>query len=452
MSATAPTAPTASPEGPPDEGARPLGAAHVAAVVIGAIIGVGIFFSPASLARALPSPGWVAAVWLLGGLISVVGALVYAELGGRFPKAGGIYVFLREGLGPAGPPAAFLYGWLQLSVVQPGSMAVIALVLIDHVAYLTGPLPPPLRAGGAALAVAIFTAANLLGLRVGGRIQIVAAALKLAALAGLIGLGVAFGSAANLVAPKVAATPGGPGSWLIVGLIPVLFSFGGAYHGTYIAGSVRNPERNVPRGIAAGITLVSIAYLGVNLAYFALLGHDGLAESHSPAADAAARAIGDGAGRVLAGVILLSAAGVLNTVCLGFPFVIYAMAKDGAFFARAGRLDPRTQRPSVAVALQGGLACVALLLGSARVDVLLACIAFGDALFQALVAIVHLRLRRTPAAPGVLRAPLFASLAFLSLSLAMALGSLSAKPLESSAGALALVIGLGVYLAWKRRR
>src|SRR5690242_11132997 len=111
---------------PGAEGARPLGARHVAAVVIGAIVGVGIFFTPATLARALPSPLWILGVWLLGGVLSVAGALVYAELGGRYPHAGGIYVFLREGFGPrVGPPMAFLYGWLHLLVIQPGATAVI---------------------------------------------------------------------------------------------------------------------------------------------------------------------------------------------------------------------------------------------------------------------------------------------------------------------------------------
>src|SRR5829696_7389336 len=112
---------------------RPLGSLHVAAVVIGAIVGVGIFFTPASLARALPSPGWVLGLWLLGGVVSLAGALVFAELGARHPQAGGVYVFLREGFGPrVGPLLAFQYGWLQLLVVQPGSMAVIAIVLVDH--------------------------------------------------------------------------------------------------------------------------------------------------------------------------------------------------------------------------------------------------------------------------------------------------------------------------------
>src|ERR1700686_8683 len=152
---------------------RTLGSSHVAAVVVGAIVGVGIFFTPATLARAVPSPTWVLGLWVLGGIASVAGALVFADRGGRWPRAGGIYVFLREGFGGRlGHALSFLYGWLQLLVVQPGAMAVIAVVLVDHVLYLTGPVSPALRASGACVAIAVFTAANMLGLRTSGRIQV----------------------------------------------------------------------------------------------------------------------------------------------------------------------------------------------------------------------------------------------------------------------------------------
>ncbi len=432
---------------------RPLGALHVAAVVVGAIVGVGIFFTPASLARALPGPGWVLGVWARAGVVSLAGALVYAELAGRYPSAGGIYVFLREGFGPKlGPLLAFLYGSLQLLVVQPGAMAVIAVVLVDHVVFLTGPLGPFGSAVAAVAAIGFVTAANLLGLRTGGRIQIAAAALKLAALALLVGLGVVFGDATRTVAPRTILPEGTPFTWLLAGLIPALFSFGGAYHGTYIAGSVRDPERSVPRGIAGGIVVVLAAYLLVNVAFLGLLGHDGLAASSSPAAEATALALGPIAGKVLAVVIIVSAAGILNTVCLGFPFVVYAMAKDGLFFRAAGKLDPRTGRPALAVAVQGTLACVAVVVGASRVDVLLTGIAFADAFFQAAVAVVHFRARKTAAPPKVLRAPLVATGVFFLLSVGIAIGSLVERPKESAYGALVFLLAAALWSARSLRR
>jgi APA family basic amino acid/polyamine antiporter len=431
---------------------RPLGPLHVAAVVVGAIVGVGIFFTPATLARALPSPAWVLGLWLLGGVVAAAGALVFAELGGRYPRAGGIYVFLREGFGPkTGPFMAFQYGWHQMLVIQPGAMGIVAIVLVDHVAFLTGPLPGVVRTGSAIFAIVAFTAANLLGLKTGGRIQVVSAAMKLVALALLVAIGIGWGESARVFAPRSATPEGSWISWLVLGLIPVLFSFGGAYHATFIAGSVRDPERSLARGIIAGVGAVLVAYLAVNVAYLGLLGHDGLAASESPAAEATALALGSLAGKALAATIVLSAAGILNTVCLGFPFVVFAMARDKLFFEMAGRLDPRTGRPTQAVALQGLLACVAILVGSSRVDVLLTGMAFADALFQAAVAVVLLRVRKTPAA-GVLRAPAPAAWIFLVLELGLAIGCLLRRPLESAYGAAVLVAGTGVYWLWRRPR
>jgi APA family basic amino acid/polyamine antiporter len=425
---------------------RPLGASHVAAVVIGAMVGVGIFFTPATLARAVPTSPWILGIWVLGGIASVAGALVFADLGSRWPRAGGLYVFLREGFGgKTGSALSFLYGWLQLLVVQPGAMAVIALVLVDHVAFVTGPIGPAARSAGACAAIATFTGANLIGLRVGGRIQIGMAVLKLGALAMLALVGAIWGHAAQVFAPPAAPATGTLSSWLLFGMIPVLFTFGGAYHGTFIAGSVRDPERSVPRGIVAGICIVLVGYLAVNVAYLALLGHDGLAASQSPAADAIGIALGPAAGKVLALTIVVSAAGILNTVCLGFPFVIYAMAKDGVFFARAGKLDARTGRPALAVGLQGALACVAVLVGSSRVDVLLTGIAFADATFQAAIAIVRLR------GPRMARyAPPSVAWLFLVIEVGVAIGCLIRAPVESAYGAGALVVGAIVWLAWRR--
>jgi APA family basic amino acid/polyamine antiporter len=229
-------------------------------------------------------------------------------------------------------------------------------------------------------------------------------------------------------------------------MIPVLFTLGGAYHATFIGGSVRNPERALPRGILGGIAAVLVAYLAVNVAYLALLGQHGLAGSASPAADAVAAALGPAAGKAIAAAIVVSAAGILNTVSLGYPFVVYAMARDGVFFAWAGRLDGRTGRPAFAVALQGALGCVAVIVGSSRVDVLLAGIAFADATFQAAVAVVALRSRASAR-----YAPAPAAWIFLAIELGMAVGCLVRAPAQSAYGACALAAGIVAWLAWRRR-
>jgi APA family basic amino acid/polyamine antiporter len=422
----------------------------VAAIVVGAIIGVGIFFTPATLARIVPTAGWVLGIWAVGAFASLAGALVFADLGARWPRAGGLYVFLREGFkGRLGSALSFLYGWLQLLVVQPGAMAVIAVVLADHAAYVVGPIP---RRAVACAAIALFTGANLIGLKTGGRVQLALAALKIAALAMLIAVGLFWGHAARVFEPSAIgadvppriATTGSPSSWVALGLVPVLFTIGGAYHGTFVAGSVRDPERNVPRGISAGIAIVLVLYLAANVAYLALLGHDGLARSDQPAADAIGIALGPVAGRVVAIAIVLSAAGILNTVCLGFPFVIRAMAEDGAFFARAGKIDPRTGRPALAVALQGALGGLAVVVGASRVDVLLTGIAFADAIFTAALGVVHLyAVKRRYAFPG-------AAWLVVLLQLAIAIFCLVRAPAQSAYGAGLLVVGAIVWLSWKR--
>ena len=408
---------------------KPLGASHVAAVVIGATIGVGIFFTPATVARMVPSPAWIVALWTIGGLVAIAGAFVFSDLAKKFPNAGGVYVFLREGIGPS---AAFLYGWLQLLVIQPGAMAVIALVLVDHAAVLVGPLP---RAACAIVAIASFTVANLVGLRTGGRVQLVMSGMKIAALAFVMILGLSPASRIGEPARHVEGW-----SWMILALIPIQFTFGGSYHGTYIGGSVRDPERSIPRGIVAAVLIVLVGYVGVNLAYLHLLGHDALAASSSPAADSAARAIGPMAGKIFAAIIVVSAAGILNTIGLGFPFVVHAMAKDGLFFAQAAKLHPTTGRPNVAVATQGAIACAAVLAGSARIDSLLLGITFADAAFQAATAGVLLRWKRSAAA-----------WAFLGVEAVIALACLAQHPRESAWGVGLLLLGVIVWIAWKRR-
>jgi APA family basic amino acid/polyamine antiporter len=388
---------------------------------------------------------------VLGGVASLAGALVFADLGVRWPRAGGLYVFLREGFpGRTGEALSFLYGWLQVFVVQPGSMAFMAVVLVDHVAYLAGPVSPAVRSGCACAAIAVFTAANLLGLRTGGRIQIGMAVLKLSALALIVLVGIGWGHAAQVFAPRVAATTetatglSAWSSWLLLGMIPVIFTYSGTYHATFVGGSVRDPERSIPRGIVAGIGAVLVAYLGVNVAYLALLGQDRLAATPSPAADAIAVALGPAAGRVVAVAIVVSAAGILNTVSLGFPFVVYAMAKDGAFFSWFARLHPRTGRPAAAVALQGALACLAVLVGASRVDVLLKGITFADAALQAPIAVVHLRYGAGKYAPPV------AVWTFLVVEVGLAVGSVVGARRESAYGVIMLAFGAALWLVWRR--
>ena len=428
------------------EAQRQLGGLDVGAVVVGAIVGVGIFFAPATLARDLPSPSWMLGVWGLGGLVTLLGALVLADLGGRMPQAGGLYVFLREGYGERrGPLVAFLYGWANLLIVQPGALAIIALVLVANLEVLVGELPRAAQSGLGIAAIAGFSATNILGLKTGAGVQRTLTAAKVLILVALIGLGAAFGQAGFEALPQGGSDSEPWAALVAAGLIPVMFSFGGWQHGTWIGGVVKDPVRAIPRGILGGVIVVIAAYMAVNLAYLALLGQGGMQASQALAAEAGAVALGDAAGTVLAVAVVISAAGVLNTICLAFPWVIYAMSRDGVFVEAAGRLHPRANTPAFAIGLQGVLGSAAVFLGIERIDAMLAGLAFAEWGFYALIAVAYLWMRKEPGPEGGFSAPGWAAGGFALVAIGIVIGALVVKPVESAVGVGVLVAGLVVW-------
>ncbi len=431
---------------------RQLGLPDVAAIVIGGIIGVGIFFTPATVAAEVPSPTWVLGVWILGGAIAMLGALALAEMGARVPESGGVYVFLRDGLPPRiSRLTAFLYAWINLLVLQPLALAIIALVLVFNLEFLIGALPEPLHTATEMLAIAVFVATNVAGLKTGASVQRWVTAAKLVAVAFLVVLGMAWGGAQiDWTAPQSAPT-GGPLAIVAAALIPVLFSYGGWQHGTFVAGVTRNPQRNVPWGIVGGVIIVVIAYATINYGYLRLLGQEGMAGTSALAAEASAAVLGEAGGKAVAFAIVLSAAGILNTILLAFPYVIFAMARDGLFFDAFGRLHPRTGTPVWAILLPGCMACVAVFLGADRIDMLLAGVAFGEWAFFALAAVALFGLRRRDPDHTGFQAPTWVAVAFIVVATAVAIGALIVKPAESAVGVAALVVGAGLY-SWKRIR
>lgn len=424
--------------------ARSIGPIGVGSVVAGAIVGVGIFFLPASVARAAPSGPAILALWVVGGLLSAVGALVLAELGARVPAEGGTYAFVREGLGPRwGPPLAFLFGWLNLLVVQPGAMGVIALVLGANVGRLAG-LSPVGEQAVAAGAIVALAAINVVGLRIGQGVQIALTALKLAALAGLVGLGVGWGDPARLAEgplPEASAW----GGIAAAGLVPVLFAYAGWQHGTFVSAVVRDPRRDLPLGIAGGMAAVLVAYVSANAAYLALLGPEGVAASRALAADAAAVALGDVAGTALAVVVAVSASGVLATILFGFPWVLHAMARDGVFPQAGGRLHPALGTPAAAI---GGLAAwgvLATLAGQERIDLLITGLGFAEWGFLAVLGVGLLRLRRTTEGPRLAPTPLV--VVFVALAAGISIGAVVVEPRASVWGLGAAAVGGVVWRA-----
>jgi APA family basic amino acid/polyamine antiporter len=435
---------------PRDGLARELGLWDATLLVVSGVIGSGIFLTPGAIAGQLPHPGAILAAWLAGGLLSLAGALANAELGAMFPRAGGDYVYLREAFHPA---AGFLVGWLSFFVIYAGTIATLAAGFADGLGHFV-PLGPR---GELAVAVALTlgsSALNYVGVRWGARANNVTAVFKLAALAAfvLIGPFAGKGDAANLL-PLASGL--GALSWAGFGLAlsPVLFSYLGWNSSVYVASEIRDPGRNVPRSLFLGLALCTAIYLLVNAVYLYAIPAPELAQVGN-AGEAAARALfGPASGSVLALFVLASILGTLNATVLVGPRIAYAMALDRLFFAGVDRAHAEFRTPSVAIAVQAGVATAILLaletfesaLQYTTFAILLATMADVAALF---------RLRRAqPARPRPYRAwgyPVVPALYFLA-NAGVAGALLYGRPTECALSLGLALLGLPFYAYFARR-
>ena len=343
--------------------ARRIGAFDATMIVMGGIVGSGIFANPREVAIELPSAPLLLAAWIAGGVMALLGALIYAELAARRPGVGGQYAYLRDAYHPL---AAFLYGWVLLLVVQTGGMAAVALIFARYSGRLLGVALPEPALGMAALLA--LTVVNCLGVAMGARVQSALMVLKIAAIATLIVCG-------WLLVPPVtgaaAAAPlAGQGVRALfafgAAMAPVLFAYGGWQTASFVSGELRDPRRDLPRGLLLGVSGVIVLYLGVNWVCVRALGGPGLAQTLAPASAVMERALGPAGARLIAAGIAISTLGFLSQSMLTAPRVYYAMASDGVFFERVGRIHPRTRVPVVAIALQGAFAMLLTAWGQYR--------------------------------------------------------------------------------------
>jgi len=422
--------------------ARRLGVWDAAMVVVGGIIGSGIFLTPAAIARQTGSPAEQLLAWALGGALALIGALCYAELGARRPAAGGGYVNLREAFGLT---IAFVYGWNLLVVNHSGSIAAVATVFVHYAAAALGVEVADDRPYAVG-AIVFLAGVNWFGIRAGAWTQNLLTVLKLAAVAMLIATGLAAGGAPAPPSPPAPLDP------LALGgvLLPVLFAYGGWTYANDIAGEIREPQRNLPRALAFGMLLVVACYLLVNLAYLAVLGHAGLAESRAPAADLMRQVFGEPGARLIAAGIAVSTLGFCNISLIGAARVFQAMGADGVFFRSAGRLHPRWRTPNVALAMLAGWSCVLALTGT--FDQLLNYSTTGDWLGYAAVVATLFWYRRHERAAAAFRTPLhpLLPLAFLAAVAWVVAATVWQRPGDAGAGALIALAGLPVYALWRR--
>jgi len=421
-------------------------------MVVGGIIGSGIFLNPAIVAQRVGTAQLTVAVWILGGVVALIGALVFAELGARRPLAGGGYVYLRDAYGRL---PAFLYAWTLLLVIATGAIAAVAVTFANYTAALLG-LPASSQVPIAVTGILLLSGVNYLGVKPGAVTQNVLTLLKLAALVFLIIAGLSHSSVHSAGALPVHASGN---TVLAIGsaLVPVLFAFGGWQQTNFVAEELIEPARNLPRALLAGVSLVILVYLLANLAYLNTLGVARLARSSAPAADAMAALFGSPGRSIIAAGIAISTFGFLNLVILVSPRVYHAMASDGLFFPRLARLHPRYRTPSAAILVQCGWAIVLTLTG--RYGDLLDYVVFGDWIFFGSTAATLFFFRsreRRGLEPAELRfrMPAYpaAPIVFILAAVYVVAGTVASNPSNALKGTALIALGVPVFLFWDKRR
>ena len=447
LSPLAPPAVVPPPAGPGREGLpRLLGFWATTAIVVGAIIGSGIFRVPAAVAGAVGTPGAIAAVWVLGGVISLCGALTIAELAAAFPRSGGVYVHLREIYGPG---VAFLFGWTTL-FLGPAGTAAVALVFAEYFGTLV-PLP---RGGVRLVAAAVILAvgaASYRSVRGAGALVSAASAAKVGALVALVVAAFLLGDGgAGSLARGAPAAAGAAWGGVGLALVGALWAYNGFHDMVSVAGEVREPGRVLPRALILGMAVVVVVYLAANAAYLYVLPFDVLRASPLVASDAMVRVLGAAGAGAVAAMVTVSTLGTVLALGLANPRVFYAMATDGLLFAPLARVHPRFRTPHVAVAVHTAIMLASV--WSRSFEQLAEAFILGTWPFLALAAagVILLR-RRRPELPRPYRTPGYplVPLIFIAGTLAVVVSALAARPGTTLAGMGLTLLGVPVYLLRK---
>ncbi|HKR64382.1 MAG TPA: amino acid permease [Thermoanaerobaculia bacterium] len=423
--------------------AQRLGAFDATMLVMGGIIGSGIFINPYVVARQVHTVPLILGVWAAGGLIALIGAFVYAELAALRPDVGGQYAYLRDAWHPS---VAFLYGWGLLLVVQSGGMAAVAVTFARYTAQLTG---LTIHDGVlATITLAILTAINCLGVRSGTNTQTALMLLKLAAIVMLIVAGFTA-HAAKTVQPTAEAAVATLA--IAAAMTPVMFAYGGWQTAGFMSGELVRPRRDMAIGLLAGVIGVIAVYLTVNAICLRVLGTAGLAATTTPASAVMRLALGERGAMLIAAGIAISTLGFLSQGMLTAPRVYYAMAEDGVFFRAVARVHPKTRVPVLAIALQGIVAIVIALSGT--YEQILGYVVSVDFIFFGLTGLSLFVFRRRSAERASFRTPghPVTTLLFTAACWLVVLGTFAKSPRDSIVGLVILLAGLPAYWFWKRK-
>jgi basic amino acid/polyamine antiporter, APA family len=418
-------------------------------LVMGGIVGSGIFINPYVVAQQVHTPALILAAWIFGGVVGVGGAFIWAELAATLPEVGGQYAYLREAYHPA---VAFLYGWVLLLVINAGGMAAVSITFARYFLDLTG-----LHVRDwivATVALAILTLINCLGVKAGGRTQSALMVMKIVAISALVIAGLA------LTGRHVNVTTAAERHWSLTSfgaaMVPVLFAYGGWQTANFLAAEVKEPKKNLPRGLLLGVLGVVVLYLGVNWVCLRSLGPQALAATTTPATAVMRMALGQCGATFIAAAIAISTLGFLSQSILTAPRVYFAMADDGLFFRAIAWLDPRTRVPVFAIVLQ--IAWTIVIALSGRYEQILNYVVSMDFLFFGLTATTIFVFRRR-AARGEMNAsqgyrmpghPVSTAI-FVAICWWVVLNTVYRYPQNSLIGFALLVAGIPVYWFWSRR-
>ena len=442
--------------------ARRLGLFDTTMIVMGGIIGSGIFINPYVVAQQVPSALLILGAWAFGGLIALAGAFIYAELASQSSESGGQYVYLRNAFHPA---LAFVYGWALLLVTQSGGMAAVAVTFAKYLCALGhAEASDSVAALIAAVALGVLVIINCLGVRAGSSTQNLFMILKLVAIAALVVFGLTVASSTRSTIATSTLLPEGYGGqsspptlWNSLtafgaALIPVQFAYGGWQTSCFVAGEVHDPQKNLPRGILFGVLGVIAVYLSVNFVCVRALGAHGLAETKTPASAVTQMALGDMGARIIAVGIAISTIGFLSQSMLTAPRVYFAMAEDGLFFSSLAKLN-RARVPAFAIALQGAIAIAITLSG--RYEQILNYVISVDVIFFAFTAATVFVFRRSQKVDNMtfkIPGHPFTTLFFIFACAAVAFSTFYRYPHNSAIGVGIMLSGVPVYLLWRVRQ
>jgi basic amino acid/polyamine antiporter, APA family len=379
---------------------RQLGLGAAISLVVGEVIGVGIFLTPAQMARSVGSPFWLLVIWVVMGVMALAGALCYGELAARHPEAGGGYVYLREAYGPG---TAFLYGWKCLLVLDPGLTAAFAMGLAGYVGAVAT-LSATATKAVAVAAILLLAGANIFGLRFGARLIAGLTVTKVGLLALIIGAGFLSGAGSwDHFVPLVAQRPGSAPlmAALAGGMVAAFFSFAGWWDAAKLAGEVKEPGKVLPKALAIGVLVVTVVYILTSAVFLYLVPLEQVTSGEAFAAQAGQAIFSSAGARIFSGIVIVSVMTSLAVYLMVAPRVYYAMARDGLFFKGIAQVHPRFGTPARAILLQAVLASLLVTLGT--FDQVVAYLIFMTVLFVALTVAAVFVLRRRPAPPGTYR-------------------------------------------------